>query len=157
MVVDSPIEEGIEATAAGPTMTPGDGYMWSRQLVFRAKLTLHTAFYRSDNCEPAAVTALAMSKDHRTLYVGDDRGRVFSWSVSSKPGKGFVDHWVKDDTTDSCLACKVRFTMYERRHHCRNCGNLFCSSCSRYQAEIPRLKIHQQVRVCKNCHSKINR
>ena len=90
VVVDSPIEEGIEATAAGPTMTPGDGYMWSRQLVFRAKLTLHTAFYRSDNCEPAAVTALAMSKDHRTLYVGDDRGRVFSWSVSSKPGKGKV-------------------------------------------------------------------
>ena len=54
----------------------------------RAKLTMHTAFERTDNTEPAAVTALAMSKDHRTLYVGDDRGRVFSWVVSNKPGKG---------------------------------------------------------------------
>ena len=65
-----------------------DGYTWSRQLVFRAKLTMHTAFERPDNIEPAAVTALAVSKDHRTIYVGDEKGRVFSWSVSSRPGKG---------------------------------------------------------------------
>jgi hypothetical protein len=153
VVVEGPVEEGVEVLDSGPAMMPGDGYMWSRQLVFRAKLTMHTAFERSDNSEPAAVTALAASKDHKTLYVGDDRGRVFSWMVSNKPGKGLVDHWMKDDGTDSCQACGIRFTMYERRHHCRNCGNLFCSSCSRYQAEIPRLKIHQPVRVCKQCHS----
>ena len=44
--------------------------------------------FRADNVEPASVTALAVSKDHRTIYVGDDKGRVFSWVVSSKPGKG---------------------------------------------------------------------
>ena len=67
-----------------------DGYTWSRQLVFRAKLTMHTAFERPDNVDPAAVTALAVSKDHRTVYVGDEKGRVFSWSVSSRPGKGKI-------------------------------------------------------------------
>lgn len=66
----------------------GDGYTWVRRLLFRAKLTMHTAFERSDNIDPAAVTALAVSKDHRTIYVGDEKGRVFSWAVSSKPGKG---------------------------------------------------------------------
>lgn len=65
-----------------------DGYTWSKRLVFRARLTMHTAFERKDNTEPAAVTALAVSRDHRTVYVGDEKGRVFSWSVSSKPGKG---------------------------------------------------------------------
>ena len=98
--VDSPVTE--------PVMRPGDGYTWSRQLVFRAKLTMHTAFERRDNTEPAAVTSLAVSKDHRTLFVGDDRGRVFSWAVGNKPGKGFVDHWVRDETTDCCQDCKVR-------------------------------------------------
>ena len=66
----------------------GDGYTWVRRLLFRAKLTMHTAFERNDNVDPAAVTALAVSKDHRTIYVGDEKGRVFSWAGSSKPGKG---------------------------------------------------------------------
>ncbi len=65
-----------------------DGYTWAKKLVFRARLTMHTAFERKDNKDPAAVTALAVSKDHRIIYVGDDKGRVFSWTVSSKPGKG---------------------------------------------------------------------
>ena len=39
-----------------------DGFKWQRQLVFRSKLTMHTAFERKDNKEPAAVTALAVSR-----------------------------------------------------------------------------------------------
>ena len=69
----------------------GDGYTWVRKLIFRAKLTMHTAFEREDNYDPAAITALSVSKDHKTVYVGDDKGRVFSWTVSSKPGKGEGD------------------------------------------------------------------
>jgi hypothetical protein len=57
-------------------------------LVFRAKLTMHTAYERVDNVDPAGVTALAISKDHKSVYVGDEKGRVFMWSVSSRPGKG---------------------------------------------------------------------
>ena len=49
---------------------------------------MHTAFERKDNADPAAVTALSVSRDHRTVYVGDEKGRVWSWAVSSKPGKG---------------------------------------------------------------------
>lgn len=132
-----------------------DGYEWKRQLVFRAKLTMHTAFERPDNADPAAVTALAVGRDHRTVYVGDERGRVFSWSVASKPGKGMVDHWWKDEGVGACVQCGTKFTIYERRHHCRNCGKVFCSCCSQYQAEIPRLKILQPVRVCKPCHDSL--
>ncbi|QQP38080.1 WD repeat and FYVE domain-containing protein, partial [Caligus rogercresseyi] len=65
-----------------------DGYIWKKDLILRAKLTMHTAFERPDNGDPAAVTALAISKDHKIVYVGDEKGRVFSWTVSSRPGKG---------------------------------------------------------------------
>lgn len=66
-------------------------------------------------------------RDHRTVYVGDTRGRVFSWSVCEQPGRTVADHWLKDEGADSCVGCGVRFNLYERRHHCRNCGQVFCS------------------------------
>ena len=61
------------------------------------------------------------------MYVGDAKGRVYSWSVTDQPGRVIADHWVKDEGTDSCVACNVKFSFSERRHHCRNCGQLFCS------------------------------
>lgn len=76
------------------------GFVWHRQLVFRSKLTMHTAYDRKDNTEPASITALAVSKDHKTLYVGDARGRVFSWSVTEQPNRGMADHWLKDEGID---------------------------------------------------------
>ncbi|KAH9503828.1 WD repeat and FYVE domain-containing protein 3 [Bulinus truncatus] len=38
-----------------------EGFCWQRQLVFRSKLTMHTAYERKDNKEPAAVTAISIS------------------------------------------------------------------------------------------------
>lgn len=84
------------------------GFKWQRQLVFRSKLTMHTAYDRKDNTEPASITALAVSKDHKTLYVGDARGRVFSWSVTEQPGRGMADHWLKDEGADQCVGCHVK-------------------------------------------------
>uniref|UniRef100_A0A672QYT0 WD repeat and FYVE domain containing 3 n=1 Tax=Sinocyclocheilus grahami TaxID=75366 RepID=A0A672QYT0_SINGR len=128
------------------------GYRWERQLVFRSKLTMHTAFDRKDNAHPAEITSLAISKDHSKILVGDSSGRVFSWSVSDQPGRSTADHWVKDEQVDSCSGCTVRFSLTERRHHCRNCGQVFCQKCSRFQSEIKRLKISSPVRVCQNCY-----
>ncbi|KAF7990932.1 hypothetical protein HCN44_000737 [Aphidius gifuensis] len=130
-----------------------DGFKWQRQLVFRSKLTMHTAYDRKDNAEPASITALAVSRDHRIIYVGDTRGRVFSWSVCEQPGRTVADHWLKDEGVDSCVGCGVRFNIYERRHHCRNCGQVFCSKCSRFESKISRLGILKPVRVCQGCHS----
>ena len=39
-----------------------DGFVWQKQLVFRSKLTMHTAFERKDNKEPAAVTCISVAK-----------------------------------------------------------------------------------------------
>ncbi|VEL20650.1 unnamed protein product, partial [Protopolystoma xenopodis] len=54
---------------------------WRRRLIFRGKLTMHTAFERADNRSPAAVTAVAISRDHRSVLIGDARGRVFAWTL----------------------------------------------------------------------------
>lgn len=65
-------------------------------------------------------------RDNKSLLVGDSRGRVWQWQVGEVSG-GRVDHWVLDTTRQSCYACQSRFSFKERRHHCRNCGQIFCA------------------------------
>ena len=91
-------EDDPQTVGAAEHPAAADGYAWRRQLVYRGKLTMHTAFERPDNVEPAAVTAVSVSKDHRSIYVGDSRGRVFSWMVASRPGKGRYQDifWLND-------------------------------------------------------------
>ncbi|CAG8545097.1 5357_t:CDS:10 [Rhizophagus irregularis] len=40
------------------------------------------------------------------------------------------DHWKEDNTTKCCSFCNRKFTIFFRKHHCRICGNIYCSSCS---------------------------
>lgn len=117
---------------------------------------MHTSYDRKDNSEPASVTAISVSKDHKTIYVGDSRGRIFSWVCTEMPGKQRADHWLKEDVIEQCKSCHTRFSFSERKHHCRDCGQVFCAQCTRYEIEIPRLNINKPVRVCQSCYNNVN-
>jgi len=133
------------------------GYKWQRELIFRSKLTMHTSFDRKDNSDPASVTALSISKDNRTIYVGDSRGRVYTWVCTENPGKTRADHWMRDEVVETCKnnKCSVKFTLNVRKHHCRDCGGIFCNNCTKYETNIPRLQIKTPVRVCIECYNNI--
>uniref|UniRef100_A0A8C0UWM0 Zinc finger FYVE domain-containing protein 26 n=1 Tax=Cyanistes caeruleus TaxID=156563 RepID=A0A8C0UWM0_CYACU len=65
--------------------------------------------------------------------------------------------WIPDDTETICMVCKTeRFTMFNRRHHCRRCGRLVCSSCSTKKMEIEPCRENLS-RVCDQCYSYYNR
>ncbi|EIM91939.1 uncharacterized protein STEHIDRAFT_136038 [Stereum hirsutum FP-91666 SS1] len=40
--------------------------------------------------------------------------------------------WKPDSQAASCetFTCPKRFSIFERRHHCRKCGGIFCATCS---------------------------
>ena len=40
-----------------------------------------------------------------------------------------MEHWLKDESVDKCINsyCAVEFTFTERKHHCRDCGRIFCA------------------------------
>ncbi|RNA00887.1 zinc finger FYVE domain-containing 9 isoform X2 [Brachionus plicatilis] len=44
--------------------------------------------------------------------------------------------WLPDSEADNCLKCGLRFTFRKRRHHCRACGLIFCSSCCNEKLEL---------------------
>ena len=52
-------------------------------------------------------------------------------------------HWMPDNVCTSCSTCGAPFNLFRRRHHCRVCGLIFCSSCCKWKVT--------EMRACKRC------
>lgn len=37
--------------------------------------------------------------------------------------------WIEDNEAPNCMLCHKDFTIFNRRHHCRRCGRIFCDEC----------------------------
>ncbi|CRG94797.1 FYVE and coiled-coil domain-containing protein, putative [Plasmodium gallinaceum] len=59
--------------------------------------------------------------------------------------------WVPDEEVTNCYSCNVFFNVRIRKHHCRACGNVFCSNCSDNKLKISEYYYAEKVRVCDRC------
>ncbi|XP_056642772.1 lateral signaling target protein 2 homolog [Diorhabda sublineata] len=59
--------------------------------------------------------------------------------------------WIPDVEAPKCMSCGVNFTVVKRRHHCRNCGKVFCARCSSNSVPLPKFGHVKPVRVCNRC------
>ncbi|KAI5698209.1 hypothetical protein M8J76_003565 [Diaphorina citri] len=62
--------------------------------------------------------------------------------------------WMDGDT---CHRCRTTFSLVQRKHHCRACGQVFCQLCSSKSTSLPKFGIEKEVRVCEDCHEKFTK
>jgi hypothetical protein len=68
-------------------------------------------------------------------------------------------HWVPDSERMACSLCNKKFNTGRRKHHCRQCGDIFCDDCSKGRKVVAQRasggptdeKSGEKVRVCKTC------
>lgn len=56
---------------------------------------------------------------------------------------------------DSCFRCHTSFSAFTRKHHCRACGETFCSTCSSKSSALLEYGIEDEVRVCESCYERL--
>ena len=85
----------------------------------------------------------------RAVENNEERKRA-TWAVDMTPCCRPGARWMRDDEVAECLDCGANFTRWRRRHHCRNCGGLFCDDCSAWEHTVPGCGA-ARVRVCARC------
>lgn len=67
------------------------------------------------------------------------------------------EQWIPDGETSHCMCCKrQRFSLLTRRHHCRRCGRVVCSSCSQNRIPLKEVYNDMTVRVCLDCCQQVD-
>ncbi|XP_064073343.1 1-phosphatidylinositol 3-phosphate 5-kinase isoform X1 [Vanessa tameamea] len=60
-------------------------------------------------------------------------------------------YWMPDDISRECYECAARFSALRRRHHCRVCGQIFCSRCCSQRVPGQIFGCAGGLRVCTYC------
>ncbi|XP_044141727.1 myotubularin-related protein 4 [Bufo gargarizans] len=96
------------------------------------------------------------SSDIDDLYSdkSEDRLSETSWEPVDKKDTE-VTRWVPDHMASHCFNCDSEFWLAKRRHHCRNCGNVFCAGCCHLKLPIPDQQLYDPVLVCNTCYDHI--
>lgn len=56
-----------------------------------------------------------------------------------------------DSVSRECYECGARFSAFRRRHHCRVCGQIFCSRCCSHRVPGHVCGCDGGLRVCTYC------
>ncbi|KAK9284171.1 hypothetical protein L1049_023339 [Liquidambar formosana] len=85
-----------------------------------------------------------------------DKKKGFSdWMNLMKPSNEEKDYWVPDEAVTKCTACGTDFGAFVRKHHCRNCGDIFCDKCTQGRIALTADEEAQPVRVCDRCMAEV--
>ncbi|XP_037912111.1 putative 1-phosphatidylinositol 3-phosphate 5-kinase isoform X2 [Hermetia illucens] len=59
--------------------------------------------------------------------------------------------WMPDEKAKECYDCSLKFTSFRRKHHCRLCGQIFCSKCCNQVVPGRIIMCSGDLKVCLYC------
>ncbi|CAD7014619.1 unnamed protein product [Ceratitis capitata] len=59
--------------------------------------------------------------------------------------------WMPDSKAKECYDCGQKFSTFRRKHHCRLCGQIFCSKCCNQVVPGKIIKCAGDLKVCNYC------
>ncbi|XP_070173944.1 uncharacterized protein [Littorina saxatilis] len=87
-----------------------------------------------------------------TLTSQPENEAEFSKEITKK-------HWKAAGSSSRCSnrSCRKSFTLLERHHHCKKCGDLFCTGCLKYRRKLNQWAHFDPLqgrpyKVCKTCY-----
>ncbi|KAH7886184.1 hypothetical protein F5I97DRAFT_2026417 [Phlebopus sp. FC_14] len=105
-----------------------------------------------------AIPGFPIQDDARSIRTSASLNRSASVSkvIRRIRGEGLSrDYWMDDENAKECYDCKSVFTTWRRKHHCRICGQIFCSRCASNIIKGSRFGHDGMVRVCNLCLEKL--
>ncbi|XP_032292442.1 putative 1-phosphatidylinositol 3-phosphate 5-kinase isoform X1 [Drosophila virilis] len=59
--------------------------------------------------------------------------------------------WMPDSKAKECYDCAQKFSTFRRKHHCRLCGQIFCSKCCNQVVPGSIIRCEGDLKVCNYC------
>ena len=113
-----------------------------QSLVIEARNEIHLQREYEENENSTRIDAKVAAVDYR----------INGYRARADTGEFIRPRWEPDDEILQCNACSIKFDWIIRRHHCRNCGRIFCQDCSTFKLLLPQeFGERDPQRVCKLC------
>jgi len=74
-------------------------------------------------------------------------------SIQMQQNFKLTRQWQDDNLATNCKGCDKVFSLTVRKHHCRQCGSIFCNECANNYTQVASSK--KPVRVCAPCFSEL--
>ncbi|KZT55422.1 hypothetical protein CALCODRAFT_353571 [Calocera cornea HHB12733] len=154
----TPVTSSVETTNVSATNVPGriltHGHPHPRTIgsppsttsLYPIEATMHSipGFPLADDARTVASVATNGAGLRRTESVSKVIRRIRGEGLSKT-------YWMEDEHCKECYDCKSVFTTWRRKHHCRICGQIFCSRCASNLIKASRFNAEGTVRVCNLC------
>lgn len=139
----------------------------SGQLSLHRKIDLHKCIIADIPSDRFPFGFQIISNQKSFVVCAENTIEKFDWIIAindaitalgNNPSKDgdLAPVWVQNEKQANCSLCETVFSLWMRKHHCRYCGSIVCSSCSQNRRILANISEKHMQRICDSCVPRID-